>query len=314
MTLHVGGFTQFIFWVVVSLNCSVIAPTIAFASPINLDGPHFISQFTQTGFIEIVNGRQSKEQIKIFLKKPTTLEVAEQQNKTTASRITIYIEGDGAPWKHRQVAPYDPTPTSPIGAYLALADPNKNIGYLGRPCMYLTTAQLNECPSSLWTNARFGKEALFLANRALDDLLEQRGQLFAREAGPVSLNLVGYSGGGALAALLAAQRTDVACLVTIASPLDIEVWAKLQQVAPLSNSFNPAYPSDRLIQIPQMHWYGAKDRVVPLEAVGRYKNWPQNLDYESVIRVLPNFNHRNSWVRDWPILHSQTCLNEKNDN
>jgi hypothetical protein len=275
---------------------------------ISLSGATFGDDFTHAGFIEI----PTSSKIKIFLKSQSnhSLDLSDQSSLQEPLRLTIYIEGDGAAWHSRQIPPSDPTPKNPIAAYLAQADPHFFVAYMGRPCMYLQAEQLKQCSVELWSDARFGNEALALSNQAIDDLIayiKERGLLNSPRQ--YSLNLVGYSGGGVLASLMAAQRADVACLVTLASPLDIEVWAKLQKVAPLAKSFNPAYPDAKLSQVRQMHWFGAEDRVVPPQAIGRYRNWSPLLERDQVIQILPNFNHRNSWIRDWPSLKDKSCLN-----
>jgi hypothetical protein len=273
-----------------------------------LGGKDFAQRFTDAGFTEV----SSHPLITVFLKNVNQdqLVVLDRGDLTKPIRLTVYIEGDGAAWRARQLPPRDPSPQNPMAAYLALADPSLLVAYLARPCMYLKEEQLKQCSETLWTDARFGKEALALSNQALDSLIAQvKNKYLADSSRPLLINLVGYSGGGVIATLLAAQRSDVACLNTIASPLDIEVWAKLQKLGPLSQSFNPAYPDARLSRIPQMHWFGAKDRVVPAQAVGRYHNWNPILERTQVIQVLPQFNHRDFWVQEWPALREKSCLN-----
>ena len=300
------GFTKCAFLRIIFTCLSFIV-----ALPVNstsLGGASFANDFTHAGFIEI----PTSSKIKIFLKSQSnhSLDLSGQSEIQEPIRLTIYVEGDGAAWHSRQIPPSDPTPKNPIAAYLAVADPHFLVAYIGRPCMYLQAEQLKQCSAELWTDARFGKEALALSNQAIDDLIRHVKELgLLKPSRQYSLNLVGYSGGGVLATLMAAQRTDVACLVTLASPLDIEVWAKLQRVAPLVQSYNPAHPEVRLSQVRQMHWFGAEDRVVPPQAIGRYRNWNPLLEREQVIQILPNFNHRNYWIRDWPTLKDKSCLN-----
>ena len=81
------------------------------------------------------------------------------------------------------------------------------------------------------------------------------------------LRLVGYSGGGTLAALLAARRADVCQLITVASNLDIERWASHHKVSPLWGSENPASYGAALQHLPQYHLIGGDDQVVPATIV-----------------------------------------------
>ena len=292
--------------VIILLCLSLLGSRLAICQ--TLGGKDLAQHFTNIGFTEV----PSLPLIKVFLKNfdQDQLAVLDLSDLAKPIRLTIYIEGDGAAWRARQIPPSDPSPKNPIAAYLALADPNLLVAYMARPCMYLKEEQLKGCSEMLWTDARFGKEALALSNQALDSVLAKiKNKHLADSSRPLLINLVGYSGGGVIAALVAAQRSDVACLNTIASPLDIEVWAKLQKVAPLSQSFNPAYPDVRLSRIPQMHWFGAEDKIVPPQALGRYHNWSPILERDQVIQVIPKFNHRDFWVQEWPTLREKSCLN-----
>jgi hypothetical protein len=302
-SLGVVNCTRFL---IVLMGLNLICLPLAICQ--TLGGDNFLEQFKDAGFLEV----SSSPQIKVFFKAFNHLapEVLKQTGPAEPIRLTVYIEGDGAAWRVRQNPPRDPTPQNPIAAYLALADSGVFVAYMGRPCMYLDRGHLQQCPNALWTDARFSREALALSNEALNDLIERfKKEALFEPSRKLLINLVGYSGGGVLAALLASQRSDVACLTTLASPLDIEVWAKLQRVAPLYRSLNPAYPEPKLSQVQQMHWYGAEDRIVPPQSLGRYHNWSPKLNRDQVIQVIPNFNHRDYWVRDWQSLKDRSCLN-----
>lgn len=127
-------------------------------------------------------------------------------------KLTIYIEGDGFAWTSS-----DPTPVSPTGLHLALAQPEGNIAYLARPCQYV------RCEQRYWTSHRFAPEVIASANLALEAL--------KKKFGAQCLVLVGYSGGGAVAALLAEQRLDVVRLITIAGNLDHRAWTSHHRVS-----------------------------------------------------------------------------------
>lgn len=230
--------------------------------------------------------------------------------------LTIYIEGDGAAWINRSQPPSDPTPFDPIAAALAIRDPSSWVAYLGRPCQYLDPPALSACKPALWGNERFGPEALSISNRVIELLrsdvlaqwsLQQVQQSNTRKHIPplLRIRLIGYSGGGAIAALLAGERDDIDCLITIASPLDIEDWVRLQGLSPLIGSNNPAEKNSRLAKLPQTHWYGQQDRIVPSNSLGQYRLY--NLSQQSTVHVLPNFDHRRPWVEHWPRLLAQSC-------
>ncbi len=61
-----------------------------------------------------------------------------------------------------------------------------------------------------------------------------------------SLTVVGYSGGGAIAALLAAERDDIDRLVTVADNLDYRAWTSKNRMKPLKGSLSPVEHMDKL--------------------------------------------------------------------
>lgn len=227
--------------------------------------------------------------------------------------INVYIEGDGAAWSQRQVAPQDPTPHNPLAASLASHDPNLWVVYLGRPCQYLDQTDLARCPKAWWADARYGDAVLAIMHEALTQAVAQLQQhrvkhsLAESSARPVvRLRLIGYSGGGVIAALLAQQRDDVACLITVAAPLDLRAWTKLQGLSPLHQSQNPATTVMRHANLVQTHWYGKEDRVVPPQALGDY-GWQRPGFAAKEVRVLSGYDHRHPWAENWPKLLGQSC-------
>lgn len=209
--------------------------------------------------------------------------------------LTVYIEGDGLAWLSRTRPSSDPTPRNPLGLRLAALDPSVNVGWLARPCMYGGRAACAD--DSLWTEARFSEAAVQAAMRGLDTLLKP-GQ---------KLHLVGYSGGGAIAALVAARRSDVLSLRTVAGNLDIALQAEIHKVSPLTGSLNPADVAGRLVDIPQIHFSGSQDKVVPFTVptmfmMKRRQDW-----LCSRLVMVPEADHENGWVEAWPRLVRQTC-------
>lgn len=203
-----------------------------------------------------------------------------------SSELTVYLEGDGARWP-KGYPPRDPSPEDPFALRLALADPSPSVAYLGRPCQYLNDDQRATCPEELWTGARFGSRAISLTSEALDKLKEK--------AHARSIRLIGYSGGGALAALVASRRNDVRCLATIAAPLDTEEWTKAMGVSPLTKSLNPVNASPILLSISQSHFMGGRDTIVPPATAAHYlRRQPQ-----ARIILEPDYDHECCWVQTW---------------
>jgi hypothetical protein len=92
------------------------------------------------------------------------------------------------------------------------------------------------------------------SNQAVDALKQRYG---AQE-----IVLVGYSGGGAVAALVAARRTDVVRLVTVAGNLDHLAWTHLHSVP----------PPDRLSQSSRRLGRAAKHTATALCGSARYEH------------------------------------------
>ena len=215
--------------------------------------------------------------------------------------LTVFIEGDGATWPTPSQPPADPTPGKPLGLLLALAhagialQAGEAVGYMGRPCQYLSPGDLANCPGAWWTLGRFGTAPLKLMNARLDDLKAQLPS--------ATLRLVGYSGGGAAAALLAAQRSDVACLVTVAAPLDIDAWTRAKNVSALSESQNPLDAAAQLRGMLMTHFSGADDDVVPRGVNQKFMQSAQTRE-----QFQPGFDHDAQWLKAWPGLAAASCL------
>lgn len=210
--------------------------------------------------------------------------------------LTIYIEGDGAEWRGKYRPPSDPTPDNALSLRLALREPGAPVAYLGRPCQYLDHDTLSQCPPRLWMGARFGEQATDIMNAAIDVLLQV--------ASARRVRLVGYSGGGAMAALLAARRSDVTCLVTVAAPLDTDAWTTAIAVSPLTESVNPLTQVSRIAPIAQTHIAGAADKMVPVRTLRRFTSALPAPD----VSVIDGFDHDCCWVLNWEKLRQGTCL------
>lgn len=215
---------------------------------------------------------------------------------TTDQRLTLYLEGDGAPWPSAEQPPRDPTPIVPLVIRMASVDPSPLVAYIGRPCQHMRTDDLRNCDPALWTHGRFSEKAVQMVDRMVDSLKQASG---ARE-----IALVGYSGGGAMAALLAARRKDTSCLVTIAAPLDTQRWAATVGVSSLRTSHNPATQTQALANIRQTHFSGLRDTVVPRESLATYMAQVPN----SRIVELKDFDHECCWAQQWIHLRQQSCL------
>jgi hypothetical protein len=163
-------------------------------------------------------------------------------------KVHIYIEGDGLAWLTRSIISDDPTPLNPLALKLWAQDPHLCKVYLARPCQYISGPG---CSKPLWTNGRFSREVI----QSYHGVLDQISQRFA----PASFVLFGYSGGGAVAAILAAERRDISKLVTVAGNLDTAFWVSKHRMFPLTGSLNPADFASSLEQVEQYHFIGSRD-------------------------------------------------------
>ncbi len=212
------------------------------------------------------------------------------------ARATIYVESDGAPWRFPDEPPADPTPLKPLVLRMAIDDPAPAVAYLGRPCQYLREEELLNCDPALWMRGRFGNEAVAAMNSAVDEIKRSYG---ARE-----VDLVGYSGGGAMAALIAARRSDVSCLVTVAAPLDTVAWTDALRVSRLDSSLNPADATDQLRKVRQTHFRGLRDKLVPAATAQRFLGRSPG----ATVIDKETFDHQCCWQDEWKELRRASCL------
>lgn len=223
------------------------------------------------------------------------------QTITPSPELTVYIEGDGLAWIGGSRPSDDPTPVNPLALRLALAQPAGNAAYLARPCQYAGRRDA-VCTNFYWTGGRFSLEVVESTSLAIDVLM--------RRFGADRLTLVGYSGGGAIAALVAAQRSDVALLITIAGNLDHDDWTKLHNLLPLEGSENPANQIAALRKIPQRHYVGGKDWIIPPAlAEGFADRFPPH--QKPLLIVEADFDHQCCWVENWPAIHSQAMREQQ---
>lgn len=210
--------------------------------------------------------------------------------------LTIYIEGDGLAWLSRMQPSPDPTPRVPVGLQLALQHDSGAV-YLARPCQYTQSTDARNCHLRYWTTHRFSTEVVDATNESIA-LLKDRYRA-------KHLILIGYSGGGAVAALVAARRQDVIHLITVAGNLDPQKWAESHRLTPLSGSLNPADFWQALQSIPQTHFLGAQDKNIPYSVFESYAGrFPSDRRPGAI--VLDGQEHNCCWVKEWPNLLNRT--------
>ncbi len=205
--------------------------------------------------------------------------------------VTVYIEGDGLAWRTRTQPSDDPTPRRALGLRLAAADRSANVVYLARPCQFTPMSDNPQCDAAYWTGKRFAPEVVAAMNDAVS-------RYMARLPGQ-RVNLVGYSGGGAIAVQLAARRQDVASLRTVAGNLDHDAVNRLHRVSLMPDSLNPIDVAADVAGIPQVHFSGADDSIVPPAIVHSFVAKVGACAQEQVVGGM---THEGDWDARWPQL------------
>ena len=207
------------------------------------------------------------------------------ETQPEGSLLRVYIEGDGRSWASKSIPSSNPTPTNAVALKLAVLDKSTAV-YLARPCQFVLAFDLRGCKMSLWTSHRFSEQVVDASNQVISQM---KAAYLANE-----VELIGYSGGGAVAAIIAARRTDVVRLVTIAGNLDPVLWAQHHHITPLFGSLSPMDSWRKLLAIQQVHYVGAEDKVVPELVARSYQSaFPKSAQPEVI--VLPDTSHTCCW-------------------
>lgn len=210
--------------------------------------------------------------------KTDTFNLASWQKITNPSaEYKIYIEGDGYAYNRYGRATQDPTPKTTLVRELAFRDKNANVIYLARPCQYIKSPI---CSQRHWTTARFAPE-----------VLNAEYQAIMQVAGNSPVTLVGFSGGAQIVGLVstAKQGINVKQVITIAGNLDHYAWVEYHDLSPLTESLNLADYYDEFIKIPQIHYVGENDEVVPPCLIREF------IKNKAPIVVVSGASHNTGW-------------------
>lgn len=163
----------------------------------------------------------------------------------------IYIEGDGYAFNAHGKATQDPTPHGTLVRELAFGDNSPNVIYLARPCQYVKNPI---CSKRHWTTARFASEIINAEYEAIKNI-----------AGNNPVILVGFSGGAQVAGLVATAKPElnIKKIITIAGNLDHLAWTQYHNLPQLNESMNLESYRKQFAKIPQIHYVGSNDEVMP---------------------------------------------------
>jgi hypothetical protein len=207
--------------------------------------------------------------------------------------LKIYLEGDGRAWLSGTRISHNPSPRNPVALQLAAREPGKNVMYIARPCQYVSFEKNPNCEYPYWTHKRFSTEVIDSVSAVID--------LGKKKARANKLEIIGFSGGGAVAILVSALRSDVSGIRTVAGNLDHRAWTRNHKVDPLNGSLNAADVVNKVAHIPQIHYVGSQD-----ENIGQYvaKSFLSKAGRTDCIKIqtVKGATHSKGWEQAWPRL------------
>lgn len=202
------------------------------------------------------------------------------------SPYVFYIEGDGSISIGCYAIADNPTPSKVMLFKLATLDTRPNIVYIARPCQY-TPVELNpNCNQAYWTDKRMAEEVIESTNIVINSI---------NNGNPTSL--VGFSGGGGVAILVAARNKHIKDIITIAGNLDIENFSTHHRIYVLKESLNPIDYAIKISNIPQLHLSGSKDAIVPSKIMQGYIKASSSDCTQQ--KIFPNITHTKGWDKVW---------------
>lgn len=215
------------------------------------------------------------------------------RNVAAGDLLHIYLEGDGLPWLRRTIIAADPTPRQALMLELMALDKAPSL-YLGRPC-YHGLAQSPPCSAELWTSRRYSLEVVESMAAALNNILARTDY--------AGLVFIGYSGGGALAMLLAERFSQTCAVLTIAANLDTAGWTSHHGYSPLQGSLNPATRPPLPSRIKQLHFIGGQDENI----LGDLILPVVKSQLGAAFVVFESFDHTCCWRAEWPAILVHLC-------
>lgn len=250
-------------------------------------GESIVSEAKSVGFKSIIIPTKA---FKLF-----ALSKAFQQGKP----LVIYLEGDGHSMASKYRLSKDPTPHHPLALKLAVLDPRPNVIYLARPCQYIRQED-SQCHPKYWSSHRFSLEVIESTKEAINFLRQH----FNTQA----VHLIGFSGGGGLAVLVAAQEPAVKSVITLAGDLNLSLMQSIHQTSTLWGSRDPFDVAQTIRTIPQMHFSGEYDKTVPPKVAQSFVLKANSPCVNQ--KILPRFTHHQGWAQSWHELINVpvTCL------
>ena len=209
------------------------------------------------------------------------------RNEEVGSHLLILVGGDGGPWIRETRVSVDPTPNNPVLLRLML-DTAKPAVYLGRPC-YFGTATDKGCEPGLWTFSRYG--------RVVVDSMCEAANSVSREHEAQTVQLIGYSGGGAIVLGMRACTDKLVAVSTIAGNLDPQAWAAHHGYSPL-HDLSPLIAVASSNEFEEAHWQCRDDSNIPPSITDDYFAARDG----AIRHIVETCTHATGWQRYWPTL------------
>ncbi len=212
-----------------------------------------------------------------------------QRISDTNKPYVFYIEGDGTIAYYRGGPLEDnPTPYKVMLLKLAIMDNRPNIVYVARPCQF-TPMELNPCCThdhDYWVNKRFAEEVVESMNAVISSI-----------SGKQLISLIGFSGGGGIAVLVAARNSNVKDIITIAGNLDTDGFSSYHNSYALKASLNPLDYAVHIRDVPQLHLSGEEDQIVPPQIANMYVKASASNCVKH--KIFPDISHTKGWEYIW---------------
>lgn len=204
--------------------------------------------------------------------------------------FTFYIEGDGAAFNGKFKISNNPTPKKQMFISLAAMDKRPNVVYIARPCQY-TPMHLNpKCSNQYWTNKRMSEDSVLAINDVINSINNKQ-----------KFSLIGYSGGGGIAILIAARNHMVSDIITVAGNLDHQAFTTHHHVTPMKGSLNPIDYVTQVRNIPQLHISGGKDTIIPPFIADKFVQKASSPCVKQ--QIFASVSHRAGWKEMWEYIY-----------
>ena len=206
--------------------------------------------------------------------------------KPFSQLLHVYIEGDGKPLNAAGFPSNDPSPDFPLALEL-MGKANVRSYYIGRPC-YFEVYSLR-CNPNLWTEGRYSESIVNSLSKVISNLAEER---------EIPVALIGFSGGGTLATLVASRNQYVRGLVSINANLDLGRWTSFYGARSLSDSLDPIQEQEKVNEpTKKIFFVGGRDLIVPSVISRKYVEI-----HGGELIEYPNFTHTCCWLDIWESL------------